>query len=55
MLYFTAAMSGYVPMIVAIPARPVKAAIAVLLVTALFTALHLLEDKEGASGRPGSR
>lgn len=43
MPYFTAAISGYVPMLVAMPSRPIKAALAVLLVTALFTALFMLE------------
>lgn len=45
MPYFTAAINGYIPMLVAVPARPMKAALAVLIVSALFAALVLLEDQ----------
>ena len=54
MPYFTAAMTGYVPMLVAVPARPMKAALAVLIVSALFTALFFLEDKN-LSGKSETR
>jgi hypothetical protein len=48
MPYFTAAICGYIPMIVAIPARPLKAAIAAVLIAAIYAALFSLDRKHQA-------
>ncbi|MGY3582114.1 hypothetical protein ACVIGB_000963 [Bradyrhizobium sp. USDA 4341] len=49
MPYFTAAISSYIPMLVAILARPLKAAIATLLVAAIYAALFSLTRDQRAS------